>query len=100
MERYDLLYDETERVNVNFVGMTTEKVRYDFGIMYTNMFFGKSLITCMQTGRSILLCAEDATDVEQIQKLFKIKELSEAKALSEFFSEVLPVTSLQQQYSD
>ncbi|WP_078595425.1 DUF3055 domain-containing protein [Evansella clarkii] len=99
MESYELLYDKTERVNVNFVGMTTESARYDFGITYTNMFFGKPLITCMQTGRSFLLCADDITDVEQIERLFKVDPY-EAEALAEFFKDVLPVTGLQTQYAE
>ncbi|MDQ0253873.1 nucleoside diphosphate kinase [Evansella vedderi] len=100
METYERLYDEMERVNVRFVGMTTEKTRYDFGLMYTNMFFGKPLVTCMQTGRSFLMCAEDAEDVEYLQKILKLTDIEEAKALSEFFKVTLPFTSIEAQYID
>ncbi|ADU30914.1 DUF3055 domain-containing protein [Evansella cellulosilytica] len=98
MELYERLYDETERVNVRFVGVTTDKSRYDFGMMYTNMFFGKPLVTCMQTGRSFLMCAEDAKDVEQLQRVFKISDHQEAESLSEFFMETLPHMSVEPQY--
>ncbi|MBU9711274.1 DUF3055 domain-containing protein [Evansella tamaricis] len=97
---YERLYDDMERVNVRFIGMTTENTRYDFGIMYTNLFFGKPLITCMQTGRSFLMCAEDAEDVEHIQRLLKIQDSTEATAISEFFKVTLPLTSTEVQYNE
>nr|WP_175475860.1 DUF3055 domain-containing protein [Evansella caseinilytica] len=97
---YEQLYDETERVNVRFIGITTENVRYDFGIMYTNMFFGKPLITCMQTGRSFLMCAEDAKDIEHLRKVFKLTDHKEAEAISEFLAVTLPYTSLEVQYNE
>jgi hypothetical protein len=55
MEFFEKLYDEHENAKVRFIGFTTESTRYDFGIIYTNMFFGKPLVVCMQTGRSTLL---------------------------------------------
>jgi hypothetical protein len=51
MNLFEKLYDEYEKVKVRFVGFTTKDTRYDFGIVYTNMFFGKPLVICMQTGR-------------------------------------------------
>ncbi|MFA9557302.1 DUF3055 domain-containing protein [Evansella sp. AB-rgal1] len=100
METYERLYDETERVNVRFIGLTTDSTRYDFSMMYTNMFFGKPLITCMQTGRSFLMCAEDAEDYDYLQRMLKLKEKEEAKTLSEFFKVQLPFMSVEPQYHD
>ncbi|MBU9720501.1 MULTISPECIES: DUF3055 domain-containing protein [Bacillaceae] len=100
MEQYERLYDDTERVNVRFIGMTTELARYDFSIMYTNSFFGKPLITCMQTGRSFLMCANDAEDVEHIQQLLHLSDEKEAISISDFFKEILPLTSMEPQYTD
>ncbi|MEH7522835.1 SAV0927 family protein, partial [Bacillus sp. JJ1503] len=50
MDLFEKLYDEHENVKVRFVGFTTELTRYDFGIVFTNLFFGKPLVVCMQTG--------------------------------------------------
>ncbi|MEH7572660.1 DUF3055 domain-containing protein, partial [Cytobacillus firmus] len=55
-----------------FVGFTTESTRYDFGIVYTNLFFSKPLVICMQTGRSTLLDPKDLEDIEYLQKAFKL----------------------------
>jgi len=60
MSHYERLYDESEKVKVRFVGFVSDHGRYDFGIIYTKMFFGKPLVVCMQTGRSSLLSQEDA----------------------------------------
>ncbi|MCK6256856.1 DUF3055 domain-containing protein [Fictibacillus sp. WQ 8-8] len=98
MEVFEKLYDEHENVNVRFVGFTTEEVRYDFGIIHTNMFFGKPLVVCMQTGRSALLDANDLQNHEYLQKVFRIHSLKEAKDLSLFFEESLPSILASEQY--
>ena len=67
MSIFEKLYDEDENVKVRFVGFTTERTRYDFGIVYTNLFFGKPLVVCMQTGRSALLDPSDLADKEYLQ---------------------------------
>ena len=98
MDLFDRLYDEDETVKVRFVGFTTEHVRYDFGIVYTNMFFGKPLVVCMQTGRSTLMDATDLNNTESIQKAFNIPSKQEAEDLSSFFKESLPFSPIAEQY--
>lgn len=98
MELFDKLYDEHEKVKVRFVGFTTDQTRYDFGIVYTNMFFGKPLVVCMQTGRSTLLDPMDIEDIEYLQSTFRIKEETQAADLMEFFKEALPQIPFQTQY--
>ncbi|GEL08875.1 DUF3055 domain-containing protein [Salisediminibacterium halotolerans] len=95
---FERLYDESERANVQFVGMTTEYSRYDFAIVYTNLFFGKPLITCMQSGRSCLLNREDLDDTEYVRKTFRVTEDADVESLREFFLSVLPPAMLEPQY--
>ena len=73
MTIFEKLYDEDENVKVRFVGFVTENTRYDFGIVYTNLFFGKPLVVCMQTGRSTLLDAKDLEDIDYLQSVFKVE---------------------------
>ena len=40
MNLFERLYEEQENVKVQFIGFTTEDVRYDFGLIFTSMFFG------------------------------------------------------------
>ncbi|UII57252.1 DUF3055 domain-containing protein [Cytobacillus spongiae] len=98
MELFDKLYDEQEHVKVRFVGFTTDDTRYDFGIVYTNMFFGKPLVVCMQTGRSALLDPKDLEDVEYLQTTFRIQNSKQAIDLAEFFSGELPSIPFETQY--
>src|SRR5690554_2209353 len=100
MSMYERLYDESENVNVKFIGMTTDKSRYDFGIMYSSLFFGKPLVICMQTGQSFLMCDKDANDVDYLQKVLKLDDVGEAKIISEFLTVTLPSMSFEVQYMD
>ncbi|MFC0189050.1 DUF3055 domain-containing protein [Fictibacillus aquaticus] len=90
MEWLEKLYDETEEVKVRFAGFATDTSRYDFGIVFTNMFFGKPLVVCMQTGRSALLDSEDVKNWEYIRKVFHLKSISEAENLASIFEEYVP----------
>ncbi|MHC0037324.1 DUF3055 domain-containing protein [Pseudoneobacillus sp. C159] len=99
MDLFEKLYDEHERVGVRFVGFTTEHTRYDFGIIYTNMFFGKPLVVCMQTGRSTLLDTHDIENIEHLQQVFRISDKKQATDLADFFRESIPfIPSLEAQY--
>ncbi|MGN1385747.1 MAG: DUF3055 domain-containing protein [Bacillus sp. (in: firmicutes)] len=98
MELFDKLYDEFENAKVRFIGFTTNHTRYDFGIIYTNMFFGKPLVVCMQTGRSSLLEQKDIEDLDHLQSTFKISTREQAKDLADFFLEELPEVPFQSEY--
>ncbi|WP_246944096.1 DUF3055 domain-containing protein [Bacillus pinisoli] len=98
MNYFERLYDENEDVKVRFVGFTTADVRYDFGLVYTNMFFGKPLVICMQTGRSALLDPQDIQNIESLQQTFRIRTYKEAEDLAEFFRETIPSANFDPQY--
>lgn len=95
MSLYERLYDESEKAKVRFVGFISEHGRYDFGIVYTHMFFGKPLVVCMQTGRSSLLSLEDADNLEYLQKIFNLKSKEEAEEISIFFKNNLPPVTME-----
>ncbi|WP_124727745.1 DUF3055 domain-containing protein [Staphylospora marina] len=95
MSWYDRLYDESEKAKVRFVGFLSEHGRYDFGIVYTRMFFGKPLVVCMQTGRSSLLSLTDAENLEYLQKTFNLGSKEEAEEVSLFLKANLPTESLE-----
>jgi hypothetical protein len=98
MNLFDRLYDETESAKVRFVGFVSNDARYDFGIIYTTQFFGKPLVVCMQTGRSTLMCSDEALRTEHIQKVFRIDSEEEAGKLSLFFKHNLPSLIMDSQY--
>jgi len=98
MNLFEKLYDEQENAKVRFVGFTTEHTRYDFGIVFTNLFFGKPLVVCMQTGRSTLLDPKDLEDTDYLQKAFKMDNRQQAEDLCEFFLTTLPGSTYLTQY--
>lgn len=95
---FDRLYDETENAKVDFFGYASERARYDFSIVYTNRFFGKPLVVCMQTGRSSLLCAEDLADTSHLGKTFAIDHEDEVKELAIILKQRLPFLEMNEQY--
>ena len=98
MELFEKLYDEHENVKVRFTGFATDHGRYDFGIVYSSLFFGKPLVVCMQTGQSVLLDPHDLNDLQYLQKVFRIDGDEQAEELAEFFTEILPLVPFQPQY--
>lgn len=95
---YDRLYDETEKSQVRFIGFTTDTTRFDFAIVYTNMFFGKALVIDMQMGRSVLLSEDDTDNIDYLQKFFHIKNQEDTKELADFFKSILPALPRGNQY--
>ncbi|MFD3447988.1 DUF3055 domain-containing protein [Microbacteriaceae bacterium 4G12] len=95
---FEKLYDENEQVRVRFMGFATYDTRYDFGIVYTNMFFGKPLVVCMQTGRSTLIGQDDIDNVQHLKDVFRLRTLEEAEELAEFLQYMVPATPLHVEY--
>ncbi|WP_438446677.1 DUF3055 domain-containing protein [Gorillibacterium sp. sgz5001074] len=95
---FDRLYDVSERSQVNFIGYVSETARYDFAIVYTDSFFGKPLVICMQTGKSALLCEHDLENKEYLQHVFNISGPTETEELSLFLRQRLPAVTSHEQY--
>ncbi|NSL50879.1 DUF3055 domain-containing protein [Calidifontibacillus erzurumensis] len=92
------IYENSENVKVHYVGFITNNARYDFAITYSTMFFGKSLLTCLQTGRTMLVDGEDIQDPEHFCRLFNHCDDQEFQTLSNFFSTKIPSSFHSEQY--
>jgi len=95
---FDRLYEESEQSKVEFFGYATEQARYDFAIVYTNRFFGKPLVVCMQTGRSSLLSADDLANTDHLQRVFSLPSGEEAEDLAVILRQRLPHLEMNEQY--
>ncbi|WP_096202038.1 SAV0927 family protein [Bacillus sp. FJAT-45350] len=95
---FDVIYHLDENSNVKHVGFIADDVRYDFSIIYTNHFFGKTLISCIQSGKTALLDNSELEDLEFIQKSFKLKNSQEASGVSSFLQTQIPNLSSYEQY--
>jgi hypothetical protein len=78
-----ILYDEMESTSTRFVGYVGEHNRYDLAITTTNHFFGKSLVTAIQSGRTAILGSDDAADIPYLMQAFAIENEEEARELSD-----------------
>ena len=80
--------------------LSSEHGRYDFGIVYTHMFFGKPLVVCMQR-RSSLLSLEDAENLEYLQKIFSLRSNGGSGRILILFKAIFqPLPSMQKRNID
>lgn len=90
MKLFENMYEHTEMTDVHFVGFHTDHVRYDFGIVYTNRFFGNPLVFDLQTGRVYTMCAFDASNKTWIQETFHTPRDEDTEGLILFFKNYIP----------
>lgn len=81
-----ILYDDTEQTSTRYVGYAGECSRFDLAITTTAHFFGKKLVTVIQTGRTAILGDEETEDVAYIAQAFRIDDFEEASELSQFLA--------------
>lgn len=95
---FDYLYDVSEQPVTRFFSFATDHTRYDFCILFTNQFQGKSMVICIQTLRAALLSANDLE--LSIEWLFQLGIAPEDhEVLKRFFKNALYSTdSLRSQY--
>lgn len=95
---FDYLYDVSEQPITRFFSFATDHSRYDFCILFTTQFEGKSMVICLQTLRAALLSANDLDlSIEWLSQLDIAPE--DYEVLSRFFKNALYSTdSLRSQY--
>ncbi|QQE80681.1 SAV0927 family protein [Alicyclobacillus sp. SO9] len=86
MDDWSILYDNTEQTQTRYVGYLGNTTRFDVAITRTENFYGKSLVTIIQNGRTAIVGQDDAEDLEFIASAFSIAEEEEAAEFSDFLS--------------
>ncbi|GIP39746.1 hypothetical protein J31TS4_30260 [Paenibacillus sp. J31TS4] len=94
---YERLYEEMERATIQFVGYASDRTRFDLCIVFTEQFFGKPIVICMQTGKSTLLCLDDLHHLEHLQAIFSLGP-KEAEELSEFLRQHIPSIAIKDEF--
>ncbi len=92
------LYEVSEQTSLQFVGYMTENKRYDFAIVYTDSFFGKRLVVCMQSGRSATLSSEDLGRLEYLQQTYNLSCPSEAEELASCLEQRIQPIAMKDDY--
>ncbi|MCL6548360.1 MAG: DUF3055 domain-containing protein [Alicyclobacillus sp.] len=81
---HHILYDETEQTTTRYVGITGDHARFDLAITTTAHFYGKRLVSLIQTGRVAIVNDEDAANVPYVMEAFNVRDEQEARELSAF----------------
>lgn len=95
---FERLYDISEQAQINYVGYVSERARYDFAIVYTDHFFGKPLVICMQTNQSSILSEHDLYNLEHLQQVFHLSTVQDAEELALFLQQRIPSMPSGEQY--
>ena len=86
---FDFLSDATEQTQTRFVCFISPSMkRFDLAITTTNHFFGKKLVTELQTGKTIILGPDDLEEEGYLEHVFKLSE-EEAEELHDFLSQIV-----------
>lgn len=84
MDNTSILYDDTEQTSTRFVGYAGDYSRFDVAITQTGHFYGKRLVTIIQSGRTAILGEDDAANVPYLMEAFSVTDEQEADELSTF----------------
>jgi hypothetical protein len=87
-ELFHFMYDTTEQTSTRFVCFFGNTCRFDFAITSTDRFYGKKLVTDLQSGRTAIIGPDDLAEEGYLEHVFKLKE-DEALELTEFLSSVI-----------
>lgn len=81
---YDFMSDTTEETSTRFVTFITPSLkRFDLAITATNRFYGKKLVTELQSGKTAIIGPDDLEEEGYLEFTFKLSE-EEAAELAQF----------------
>jgi hypothetical protein len=89
MSFHQILFDETEATTTRYIGFFGETTRFDLMITTTEHFYGKKVVTNLQTGRTAILNEKDAANAPYLLETFQLHNEAEANELSEFLLSIL-----------
>ncbi|MFD2671310.1 DUF3055 domain-containing protein [Marinicrinis sediminis] len=90
LAQFDFLSDSTEDTSTRFVCFVGEESlhRFDLAITTTNRFYGKKLVTDLQSGRTAIIGPDDLEEEGYLEHVYKIKE-DEAEELAAFLVQIV-----------
>ncbi|MEH6953194.1 SAV0927 family protein [Neobacillus drentensis] len=93
----DILTEQKEQQLLHYFCLISNNHRYDLTIGYSEQFFGKAMVTSIQSGKMVLLCQEDTLSDQHWAERLGI-EREDIPEFQEFFSLVLQTRPFQEQY--
>lgn len=86
---FDFLYDHSEETKTRFVCFITPSLqRFDLAITTTSRFYGKQLITDIQSGKTAIIGPDDVHEPGYLEYVFKLSE-EDGEHLRQFLTEVV-----------
>ncbi|MFB3170691.1 SAV0927 family protein [Neobacillus sp. 179-C4.2 HS] len=95
--KLDILSEQKDQQLLHYFCLISNNHRYDLAIGYSNHFYGKAMVTSMQTGNMVLLCQEDTCAPQYWADRLGIEEEDIAE-FQDFFGLVLQSGHFQEQY--
>lgn len=91
-EPFDFLSDSTEETSTRFVCFIGEASmhRFDLAITSTNRFYGKKLVTDLQSGKTAIIGPDDLEEEGYLEHVFKL-EPDAAEELEHFLQQIVGV---------
>lgn len=81
---FDFMSDTTEETSTRFVTFIAPSLkRFDLAIMTTSRFYGKKLVTDLQSGRTAIIGPDDLEQEGYLEHTFTLTE-EEAAELAQF----------------
>jgi hypothetical protein len=93
----DIISEKSEKQLLQYFCLISNNHRYDLAIAYSENFFGKAMVTSIQTGKMILLCQEDTDYQDHWAERLGI-EKEDIPDFQEFFGLVLQPNYLLEQF--
>jgi hypothetical protein len=93
----DILLEQKEQQLLHYFCLISNDHRYDLTIGYSDQFFGKAMVTSIQSGKMVLLCQEDTLSDDHWAERLGI-EAEDIPEFQEFFCMVLQTRPFQEQY--
>lgn len=88
MGKYHLLYDDRLETKTRFISFEGEFGRYDFCLIYSDRFFGKTLLLNMLSNRYAIVGEDDLSEEGFLENSFQMG-LDEATELKEYLKDLL-----------
>lgn len=95
--KLEILSEQKERQLLQYFCLISKHHRYDLMIGHSEHFYGKSMVTSIQTGNMVLLCQDDMYYTHHWANKLGIEE-EDITEFQEFFSLVLQTQPFQEQY--
>ena len=88
--QFDFLSDSTEETSTRFVCFIGEASmqRFDLAITTTNRFYGKKLVTDLQSGRTAIIGPDDLEEEGYLEHVFRLDEEA-AEELEAFLVQIV-----------